>query len=827
MTPKLRSADFGGAEARRPEEELDDVASDTERIIGTGEELNLTLPLLPLTTGVVLPGMVITLALETDEAIAAAEAAGSVGGRLVLVPHLDGSYASVGVIAEILELGELPGGPRAMAVSGLARATIGAGVPSTGRALWVQVEGADPPAFESETVQQLAREYRAVLENILLTRGARRMAERLRDVTDASQIADLSGYSPDLTLAQKVKVLETIDIEQRLRLVLGWARETLADLTLREQIKTDVEQGMEKQQREFLLRRQLDSIRKELAQLEGTTDDGSSDDYRSKIEGRELPDAVRTAVEREIAKLERTSEQSPEQGWIRTWLDTILELPWGVISEDNLDVPGASRVLDEDHDGLTDVKERILEHLAVRKLQSDRGLAPVGRSSGAILALVGPPGVGKTSLGESVARALGRKFVRVALGGVRDEAEIRGHRRTYVGAQAGRLARALREAGTMNPVLLLDEVDKLGSDYRGDPSSALLEVLDPAQNHTFRDHYLEVELDLSKVLFIATANVTETIPGALLDRMEVIRIDGYTEDEKLSIARNHLLPRQVERSGLRKDEVEVTEDAIASVSADYTREAGVRGLERELGRLMRKVATKLSAGQVDAPVRIDSSDVRGWLGRPRFFFEVADRTAVPGVATGLAVTGTGGDVLFVEATSMEGNEGLTLTGQLGEVMKESAEIALSYVRSHAAELGVDPAEFQGKRFHLHVPAGAVPKDGPSAGVTMTTALVSLLTDRPVRPVVGMTGEVTLQGRVLPIGGVKQKVLAAHRAGLTEVVLPRRNGNDLEDVPESVREQMRFHLADTVGDVLEHALASDAPGHTDVSRRAPAEVARAA
>ena len=566
---------------------------------------------------------------------------------------------------------------------------------------------------------------------------------------------------------------------------------------------------MEKTQREFLLRRQLEAIRKELGELEGTADDGTPEHYRSLIAGRDLPDLVRTALEREITKLERMSEQSPEQGWVRTYIDTVLEIPWGVISEDRLDVNAAAVVLDEDHDGLKDVKERILEHLAVRALQAKRGLVPVsGRGAGATLALVGPPGVGKTSLGESVARALGRKFVRVSLGGVHDEAEVRGHRRTYVGAQPGRLARALREAGTMNPVIVLDEVDKVGADYRGDPSSALLEVLDPAQNHTFRDHYLEVELDLSKILFIATANVTDTIPGPLLDRMEVIRIDGYTEDEKLAIARHHLLPRQLERAALRPDEVEVSDAALRAVSADYTREAGVRNLERELGRLLRKVATKLAAGAVPAPVVVDAGDVRTWLGRPRFFFEAADRTSVPGVATGLAVTGVGGDVLFIEATAMDGPEGLTLTGQLGDVMKESAEIALSYVRAHAKALGIDEGAFKGKRFHVHVPAGAVPKDGPSAGVTMVSALVSLLRDQPVRPVVGMTGEVTLQGRVLPIGGVKQKVLAAYRAGLKEVVLPARNGPDLEDVPEEVRSNMTFTLAETVDQVLDVAIAKD-------------------
>jgi ATP-dependent Lon protease len=750
--------------------------------------------------------MVFTMALESGEAKAAVEAARSAGGRLLLVPHIEGRFAGVGVIAEVMEEGDLPGGLPAVAVRGDRRAVIGTGVPGTGDALWVEAESLDEPE-PTPAVNELAREYRAVLENILHSRGAGRIAAQLREITEPSRLADVSGYSPDLSLTQKVEVLETLDVEARLRLVLGWARDTLADLALREKIKTDVEEGMEKTQREFLLRRQLDAIRKELGQISGDGDDADPDDYRAKLEARELPEHVRKAVEREVDKLERTSDQSPETGWIRTWLDTVLEVPWGVESEDRLDIAEASRILEADHDGLEDVKERILEHLAVRKLQAERGLTPVdGRGSGAILTLVGPPGVGKTSLGESVANALGRKFVRISLGGVRDEAEIRGHRRTYVGAQPGRLVRALREAGTMNPVIVLDEVDKIGSDYRGDPSSALLEVLDPAQNHTFRDHYLEVDLDLSRVLFIATANVSETIPGPLLDRMEVIRIDGYTESEKVSIAKHHLVERQLARAALRPDEVQISDEALRAIVADYTREAGVRNLERELGKMLRKVATKLASGERQAPVVVEAEDVRGWLGRPHFFFEAADRTSVPGVVTGLAVTGAGGDVLFVEASVSDGSEGLTLTGQLGDVMKESAEIALSYVRSHAEELGIDPGAFSGKRFHVHVPAGAVPKDGPSAGVTMTTALVSLLRGVPVRSTVGMTGEVTLQGRVLPIGGVKQKVLAAHRAGLTEVVLPERNGNDLEDVPEEVRDVMTFHLAATIADVLAPALS---------------------
>jgi ATP-dependent Lon protease len=504
------------------------------------------------------------------------------------------------------------------------------------------------------------------------------------------------------------------------------------------------------------------------------------------------------------------SEQSPEYGWIRTYLDWMTELPWNVRTDDNLNIDAARGILDEDHTGLEDVKERIIEYLAVRKLRQERGLGVEGgRGSGAILTLVGPPGVGKTSLGESVARALGRKFVRVSLGGIHDEAEIRGHRRTYVGALPGRIIRGLKEAGTKNPVFMLDEIDKVGADWRGDPSSALLEVLDPAQNHTFRDHYLEVDLDLSEVLFIATGNVAETIPGPLLDRMEVIRLDGYTEDEKVAIARQHLLRRQEERNGLRPEEVEVTDAALRTVVGDYTREAGVRNLERELGKLLRKVATGLASGRTTAPVAIEEPQVREYLGRQKFFFEAAERTSVPGVATGLAVTGTGGDVLFVEATRMDGGKAddLTLTGQLGDVMKESARIALSYVRSHTEDLGIEPPALEG-RFHVHVPAGAVPKDGPSAGVAMVTALASLVADRPVKSTVGMTGEVTLQGRVLPIGGVKQKVLAAHRAGLKVVILPKRNEGDLEDVPEQVRTEITFHPVETIDEVLAVALSAD-------------------
>jgi len=765
------------------------------------------LPLLPLSTGVVLPAMVVTMALESDEAKVAVDAALAGDGRLLLVPRIDARYARVGTVAKVEDSGEMPSGSRAVVVRGLERGVIGAGVPGTGAALWVQVEGAQETE-PTERAYELAREYRAVVQNILEERGARQLAEALRGITDPGAMADTAGYSPDLTLEQKIELLETVDVERRLERVLAWARDTLADLALKERIRHDVSEGMEQTQREFLLRQQLAAIRKELG--EGADGEGVVEQYRSKLGDADLPEGVRVTVEREIDRLERTSEQSPEHGWIRTWLDTVTEMPWGTRSDDHLDVTEARAILDADHNGLEDVKDRIIEYLAVRKLRADRGLAPTGgKGAGAIVALVGPPGVGKTSLGESVARALGRSFVRVSLGGLRDEAEVRGHRRTYVGAQPGRVVRALREAGTMNPVFMLDEVDKLGADWRGDPSSALLEVLDPAQNHTFRDHYLEVDLDLSDVLFIATANVADTIPGPLLDRMEVIHLDGYTEDEKVAIATDHLLARQLDRNGLDASEATLTEGALRAVVVDYTREAGVRNLERELGKVLRKVATKLAADDASAPVTVDADDVRSYLGRPRYFFEAADRTAVPGVATGLAVTGVGGDVLFIEAASLPGGNTpgqgrLTLTGQLGDVMKESAEIALSYLRSHAGDLDLGD-DVAGSRFHVHVPAGAVPKDGPSAGITMVAALASLLSGRPVRSTVGMTGEVTLQGRVLAIGGVKQKVLAAHRAGLREVILPARNGADLDDVPEAVRETVTFHLVDDVCQVLELAL----------------------
>lgn len=776
-----------------------------------------TLPVLSLDDAVLLPGNVVAVALQPDTQ-AAIDAARAAGDKTVLaVPRIDGEYGTFGVTAVIDKVGRLPSGERAAVLRGVSRARIGSGVPGPGAALWVEANLLTEPE-PAGRAKELAREYKALVTAELQQRGAWQIIDAVERMTDLSELADSAGYAPWLTLAQKVQLLGSPDVTARLELLVGWAREHAAEQEVSEKINNEVREGLEKSQREFLLRQQLAAIRKEL----GEDEPEGSADYRARVEAADLPEKVREAALREVGKLERASDASPETSWIRTWLDTVLELPWNVRTEDNTDLAAARAVLDADHTGLEDVKDRILEYLAVRNRRAARNLQVVGgRGSGAVLALAGPPGVGKTSLGESVARALGRKFVRVSLGGVRDEAEIRGHRRTYVGALPGRLVRALREAGSMNPVVLLDEVDKISAGYAGDPAAALLEVLDPAQNHTFRDHYLEVDLDLSDVLFLATANVVETIPGPLLDRMELVTLDGYTEQEKVGIARDHLLPRQLERAGLTADEVSISEDALRAVAAEHTREAGVRQLERALARILRKVAVKQAVES--GKVAVDTADLKEYLGRPRFTPESAERTAVPGVATGLAVTGAGGDVLFIEATSMEGEPGLTLTGQLGDVMKESAHIALSYLRSHGRELGLDPNALAGRRIHLHVPAGAVPKDGPSAGITMVTALASLASGRPVRPEFGMTGEVTLAGRVLPIGGVKQKLLAAHRAGLTEVIIPARNEPDLDDVPEDVRRDLTVHVLSDVADVLALALRTAEPAAGDT----PAEPVLAA
>jgi ATP-dependent Lon protease len=795
----------------------------------------LTLPLLPLDDEVVLPGMVVPLDLSDSEVRAAVDAAqaasrgsaesarapgirGTKANRplVLLVPRIDGAYAAVGTVATVEQVGRLADGDPAALVRGVRRARIGVGTTGPGAALWVETGDFDEPSPGDPLpgrVTDLMREYKSVATRWLRKRGAWQVVDRLAQIENVSELADNIGYAPFLTGEQKLAVLETADPVERLGYALRLLKDHLAEEEVNDSIRKDVQEGVEKQQKEFLLRRQLEAVRKELAELSGETA-SEEEDYRARVEAADLPEKVRQAALKEVDKLERSSDASPEGGWIRTWLDTVLELPWSERTEDAYDIAGARAVLDADHSGLSDVKDRIVEYLAVRKRRADRGLGLVGgRRGGAVLALVGPPGVGKTSLGESVARAMGRTFVRVALGGVRDEAEIRGHRRTYVGALPGRIVRAVKEAGSMNPVVLLDEIDKVGSDYRGDPAAALLEVLDPAQNHTFRDHYLEVELDLSDVVFLATANVLEAIPEPLLDRMELVRLDGYTEDEKVVIARDHLLPRQLERAGLGADEVAVGEDALRKLAGEYTREAGVRNLERSIARILRKIAAQQELGERDLPTRIDADGLRALIGRPHHTPEAATepagrRTAVPGVATGLAVTGAGGDVLYIEASLADpetGGTGLSLTGQLGDVMKESAHIALSFLRSHGAELELPVTDLKDRGVHLHVPAGAVPKDGPSAGVTMTTALASLLSGRKVRADVAMTGEVSLTGRVLPIGGVKQKLLAADRAGITTVLIPQRNEPDLDDVPAEVLERLTVHPIADVRDVLKLAL----------------------
>src|SRR5512132_275509 len=752
----------------------------------------MTFLLIPLDEAIVFPGVTVTLPIDTAEE-----------DRVFLLPRKNGEFGRIGVVAEVIERAQLPNGQWAATVVGLHRGLAGAAESSEADELRVEVQEIHDGNPEDDRSGELIREYRAVVDEILELRGAdERIGAFLRSIEEPGALADTAGFSPDLSREQKLKLLETLDVKVRLELAVEMQRERLAELQVRRKIRDDVDSGAVKQQREYFLRKQMESIRKELGEDEGDL----IAEYEKKIAEAEMPEAVAEQAERELRRLERQGEQSPESSMIRSYLDWLLAVPWAKRSDERLDPEHTRKVLDEDHAGLEDVKRRITELIAVRKLREDRGVEGESRANGAILTLVGPPGTGKTSIGESVARSLGREFVRLSLGGIHDEAEIRGHRRTYIGALPGRIVRALRDAKTMNPVILLDEVDKVGADWRGDPSAALLEVLDPAQNSTFRDHYLDVELDLSEVVFIATANQAETIPGPLLDRMEVIRFDGYTVAEKVAIARDYLWPRQRERNGLREDEVTVDDELLRLVVNEYTREAGVRNLERELGRILRKTATRVASADVETPVVVDVDLVRDALGRQKVFQEAAARTAVPGVATGLAVTGTGGDVLFIEANAMRGSSGgLTLTGQLGDVMKESARIALTYVRAHADELGIPDDAFDDREFHVHVPAGAIPKDGPSAGVTMTTALASLLSGRPVKHTVGMTGEVTLQGRVLPIGGLKQKVLAAHAAGLTDVVLPERNRGDLDDVPADVREQMTFHPVMTVGEVLGIAL----------------------
>ena len=779
---------------------------------------NVTLPILPLPNGVIFPEMVVTVAAESPGAKQAFDAADP---ELVAVPQTGPSdnptYSTIGLVARIEQQGQLPNGSQGAVLRGLRRVRIGQGETSPDGVLHVSVTELDAPEPTAEA-RAAAVEYKEVADALLKLVGGGRMTGMLDDIDEPGALADTFAWWPDLDDERRHELFETIDPNERIALALDWARTALAQAEVDHDINSTVRDGFEKDQREAILRRQMQSIREELG--EGSDDEIA--EYRTKLSelaGTDdapgpMPAATVAAVHKELDRLERMGDQSMESGWIRSWLETIFELPWGERTDDTLDLAAAQEQLDADHTGLDKVKERIVEFLAVRKLQTERqsaaadateGTPPKGRrGSGAILALVGPPGVGKTSLGESIAETMGRSFVRMSLGGVRDEAEIRGHRRTYVGARPGRVVRAMIDAGSMNPVILLDEIDKVGNDWRGDPSSALLEVLDPAQNGTFRDHYLETELDLSEVVFIATANVLDTIPAPLLDRMEIIPVEGYTEDEKVAIARDHLLPRLLERNGVTADEVSISDDLIRTVVGDYTREAGVRRLEQRLDRLVRRAVSQLVREPDLDAVEVVDDDLRPALGRTAMREDPAERTVIPGVATGLAVTGAGGDVLFVEVTSSpthgDGPGTLTLTGQLGDVMKESGQIVLSYLRANAHTLGLEAADLH-RNVHVHFPAGATPKDGPSAGVTMATAFVSLLRDEPMRNDVAMTGEVTLHGRVLPIGGVKEKVLAAHRAGVKHVLLPEGNREDAEDVPEHVLEDLQLHFASTIDDVL--------------------------
>ncbi len=807
---------------------------------------DLHLPVLPTTDGVVFPDMVVTVTLASDEAKQLLRLLNSENSsennsennrennsenngegaepvRILLVPRTEGRFASVGVVATVEDRSTNRDGSPSVTLRAERRARVGNGVVGQTDGLWVEANPTPSPEPDAET-HDLAVAYRAVAVTLINKVGGRRMTALLPPADEPETLADSIAYWPDLSLDQRIELLETIDVKERLRLATEWAKTALSEIEITQKIQKDVTDDLDKTQRQAILRRQLAAIQSELAEVDGS--EGSSDDigqYRAKLaelsEGGHITEKVATSVGKELDRLERSGGESMESSWIRTWLETVFDLPWAERSTEQLDLDAARSILDADHTGLDEVKDRLIEHLAVRKLRAEKAAEsnePGGSENedeannssrrrcrtGAILALVGPPGVGKTSLGESVADALGRSFVRLALGGIRDEAEIRGHRRTYVGARPGRLVAALKEAGTMNPVILLDEVDKISGGWQGDPSAALLEVLDPAQNHSFRDHYLEFELDLSDVVFIATANVLDTIPGPLLDRMEIIGIEGYAVAEKTTIARDHLLERLVVNNGLTPGDIRIDDDVLTTIAADYTREAGVRRLERQVDKVIRKTATSIAIGELKPPTTITIGDLGELLGKPIPREQVVDRIDRPGIATGLAVTGAGGDVLFVETALVDAPSGSAaepiLTGQLGDVMKESATI----VRSLVAGRTEFPAD---KRIHVHFPAGAVPKDGPSAGVTMTTALTSLLTGRRVRSDVAMTGEVSLSGRVLPIGGVKQKVLAAHRAGITTVLLPADNGRDLDDVPDDILAAITIHLVADIDEVLELAL----------------------
>ncbi len=808
-------------------------------------EIPDVLPILPLRGVVVYPQTGVPLTIGQPRSVRLVDDA-IAGGRLVgLVASRDPEKENpgpedlykIGTVASVHRLFRAPDGTMRLLVQGLARFRLGEFV-STEPYLKAKIELY--PEFEEDglEVEALARSVRNQFQRIaeLLGTIPQELVSSILDLDNALQSVYLVANFQRMELAQAQEILELDSLRDKLRKLVEFLTHEIEVLEVGQRIQNKARSEIEGMQRDYFLREQLKAIQREL----GETDEMAAEveELRKKIDDAKMPEEADKQSRRELDRLARLNTASAEYGVIRSYLDWLIALPWSKITKDNLDIKNARKVLDQDHYGLKDVKDRILEYLAVRKLRSERkeeinkhAKDDVIRREreGVILCFVGPPGVGKTSLGRSIARALGREFIRISLGGVRDEAEIRGHRRTYIGALPGRIMQALRRAGTRNPVFMLDEVDKLGVDFRGDPASALLEVLDPEQNSEFRDHYIEVAFDLSQVMFVTTANSLEPIPGPLRDRMEIIQLTSYTEGDKMAIARGYLIPRQLRENGLRKSEVKFGIDAIRTLIRSYTREAGVRNLEREIGSVCRKVVTKIAEGRKSV-VKVTPALVREFLGPARYYRmeEIASRTSLPGVVTGLAWTPTGGDVLFIEATQMPGSKGFQLSGQLGEVMQESAKAALSYVRSRAKKLGIDPEFFQKTDIHLHVPAGAQPKDGPSAGVTMATALVSLLTGKPIRPDVAMTGEITLRGQVLPVGGIKEKMLAAHRAGLKTVILPWRNEVDLEELPKEIKQKMDFKFARTMDEVLAYALVAkpvtngkkSANGHVGKTRRKP-------
>jgi ATP-dependent Lon protease len=777
------------------------------------------LPILPLRGTVVYPLTAVPLNIGQPRSIRLVDDAIS-GGRMIGLiaakdPELEepgpDDLFTIGTAAAVHRMFRAPDGTIRLLVQGLERIEITEWI-GTDPYLTAKVEVAEEVSAESIEVEALMRnvldQFRRLAELVPSIPGE--LLTAALNVEDPRQLVYAIATYVRIELEDAQEMLELDSVTDKLRKLMALLAKELEVLELGRKIQTEAQSEMEQMQREFFLREQMKAIRREL----GEEDEQAVEvgEFRRKIDESGMPEEAEREALRELDRLSKLPAAAAEYGVIRTYLDWLTSLPWQVASEDNLDVEHAREVLDEDHYGLEDIKDRIVEYLAVRKLRHERGrdtddgrVDQIRRErEGVILCFVGPPGVGKTSLGQSIARATNRKFIRQSLGGVRDEAEIRGHRRTYIGALPGRIIQAIRRVGTKNPVFMLDEIDKLGMDYRGDPSSALLEVLDPEQNREFRDHYLDVPFDLSQVMFVTTANMLEPIPDALRDRMEILRLAGYTEAEKVRIAVGYLVPRQIRENGLREGEITFDEDTLHVIVRDYTREAGVRNLEREIGTICRKAAVKIAEGKGET-VHVTADDVADYLGPRRFFEEVAERTQVPGVATGLAWTPTGGTILFVEASQMPGNKGFTLTGQLGDVMKESAQAALTYIRSKAPQWGIPDDHFAKHDIHIHVPAGATPKDGPSAGVTMATALASLITGRPVRPDVGMTGEITLRGQVMPIGGVKEKVLAAHRAGLKTVILPKRNEKDLDEVPKEVRDEITFVLAERVDEVIEAAL----------------------